>query len=319
MNVLILCILKRILKKYNMKIATITLFCNERFRLDNWLQYYSEYKDDVYLHVIVNNGTHSDTEYLKQLFPESLVLYSPTKNMISSYNLGLQEILKDKEVDAISQITNDIKLSECGFSRLYNFLYSNEHYGMVSPILFNKDSDVICQYGSTINMWNMSYNHNFANCHADEIKDRYMECSGLPGGINLGKRKMYEKIGFQDEQIYMYADETDLGIRIKEAGYVLAVTSDVQAWHQHVNLPGRKLRNPRAAFFMGRNHIYIAKKYFGEKVIICTFLYNIRKVVIYFIACIVHNRSREEYVYNWYFLCGIWKALCNDFNNDFNN
>ncbi len=39
-----------------MKIATITIFCNEEFRLNNWKELYNEYKDDVALHVIVNNG-----------------------------------------------------------------------------------------------------------------------------------------------------------------------------------------------------------------------------------------------------------------------
>ena len=44
-----------------MKIATITLFCREWFRADAWRQYFDEYRKDVYLHVIVNNGDEADT------------------------------------------------------------------------------------------------------------------------------------------------------------------------------------------------------------------------------------------------------------------
>ena len=39
-----------------MKIASVTLFCNEGFRLNPWVRYFSEYKDDIYLQIIVNNG-----------------------------------------------------------------------------------------------------------------------------------------------------------------------------------------------------------------------------------------------------------------------
>ena len=53
-----------------MKIAAITIYCNERFRADAWRKYYEEYKDDLYLHVIVNNGNPEETEYLQELFPE---------------------------------------------------------------------------------------------------------------------------------------------------------------------------------------------------------------------------------------------------------
>ena len=44
-----------------MKIASVTLFCNEGFRLNHWAQYFSEYKDDIYLQIIVNNGNPEDT------------------------------------------------------------------------------------------------------------------------------------------------------------------------------------------------------------------------------------------------------------------
>ena len=66
-----------------MKIATITIFCNEEFRLNNWKELYNEYKDDVALHVIVNNGCSDDTKILQDNFPNSLVIESKTNNMMA--------------------------------------------------------------------------------------------------------------------------------------------------------------------------------------------------------------------------------------------
>lgn len=300
-----------------MKIATITIFCNEHFRLASWKEYYEEYKEDVALHIIVNNGKAEDTEYLQKEFPSSLVLYSPTNNLLAAYNLGLREILEHHpEIDAIAQLTNDIKLSPHGFVYLYNFLYSHIDYGMVSPVLLEKDCTTVCQYGSTISMKNFSFNHNYSKCDLNELPMREMECSGLPAGICLAKRKVYEKVGYQDEQIFMYGDETDIDYRIAKAGYKLAVTTDVLSWHQHVNYPGKKMRNPMAAFFMGRNHIYIARKHFGGWRAFCCAMHYLKKVTGYTLACVYHNKSHEEYIYNWYMLRGIWKGLIGDFSNN---
>ena len=84
-----------------MKIASITIYCNERFRLDAWKEYYAGYKEELYLHVIVNNGDKEETAVLREHFPDSLILESPTKNMMASYNLALTKILEDPEVDAL--------------------------------------------------------------------------------------------------------------------------------------------------------------------------------------------------------------------------
>lgn len=295
-----------------MKIATITLFCKERFRIEKWIEYYNEYKEDVYLHVIVNNGNVEDTDFLKTMFPKSIVLYCPTNNLVASYNMGMKEIFLHKEIDAIGQITNDIKLSDRGFSKLYDFLYSNPKYGMVSPILFEKDSFVINQYGSTISLQNLSFNHNLQGCQLSEIKQTVMECSGLPAGINLAKREMYEKVGLQDEQIIMYADETDLDIRIAREGYLLAVTSEIHAWHQHSFEPGKQIRNNYAAYYMGRNHIYIARKHYGGKILFQTIIYHTKRAIGYIGACIIHFKSKEEFTYYLFFLRGVWAGIRNN-------
>jgi len=50
-----------------MKIASVTLFCNEGFRLNPWVRYFSEYKDDIYLQIIVNILNHLKNTYLNIL------------------------------------------------------------------------------------------------------------------------------------------------------------------------------------------------------------------------------------------------------------
>lgn len=298
-----------------MRIATITVFCNERFRVPKWKEYYEGYKADIYLHVIVNNGDSEDTSYLKEEFPESIVLTCPTNNLLAAYNMGLKEVLIDDSIDAISQITNDIKLSNNAYPLLYERLYEDDRLAMVSPILLRKDSEYIDLMGADINFSTLSFNHNYIGKRLDEVKEERRICTGLPAGILLAKRRFYEKNGFQDERIFMYSDEVDMGIKTKQAGMLMACFKDIRAWHQHENRPGSNSRSPLSSFFMGRNPIFIAKKYHHPKQIICTELYLIKRSITLFLACIIHHKSREYYIDAHAFFKGTIAGIFNKMDN----
>ena len=139
-----------------MKIASVTLFCNEGFRLNPWVRYFSEYKDDIYLQIIVNNGNPEDTILLKSAFPDAVVLFSKTPNMIASYNLAIKYILEKTDADSILQITNDLRIEKGGLAQIHEILFREQQYGMISPILLKKDSEIVENYGAEIDFSNIT-------------------------------------------------------------------------------------------------------------------------------------------------------------------
>lgn len=292
-----------------MRIATITLFCNEGFRLEAWKGYYAEYKDDVYLHVIVNNGDAADTETLKEAFPDSLVLESPTRNMMASYNLALRRILEDPDVDAVAQIVNDIRLSPGALSVLYGYLFSENDLFAVSPVLLEKDSERIDCCGCSINRRNLDFVHLDAGKKLSEVREGRRRVTGLPGGIFLAKRRYYERLGFQDERLEMYSDEVDMGIRVEAASLAMGATTEVRSWHQHVNRDGKVARNPRAAYLMGRNPVYIAKKYDSAGGVLRVFLRRVFRGLDEIRSAVMHGKTRDHYRFGWAMVRGAFAGL----------
>lgn len=144
-----------------MKIACITVFCNEKFRLDNWKYYFSEYKDDISMHVIVNNGNKEDTKILHEIFPDSIILESEGSNLVRAYNIGTKYILKDKSIDAIMQITNDIKFKKGGIAELYKLLYSDKNIAVSGPVLLEKDSNRVEVFGIDVKNNDLIRGHQF--------------------------------------------------------------------------------------------------------------------------------------------------------------
>lgn len=292
-----------------MKIAVITLFCREWFRAEAWKRYFDGYKEDVYLHVIVNNGDAEDTEKLKEWFPGSLVLRSETPNMMASYNLALREILRDPEVDAVAQIVNDICLSPGALEVLYAYLMREPGLAMVSPVLLKKDSETVDSLGCTIDYRYLSFVHNEVGRPLKDIGVQERIVTALPAGIVLARRDLYEQFGFQDEALMMYADEIDMGIRVARLGFKMGATSAARAWHQHVNPGGRAVRSMNAAFFMGRNPVYIARKYFPKGRVTVVFLFWVYRGLDEVRSALMHRKGRDSRRFGWHMVKGAFAGL----------
>lgn len=298
-----------------MKVAVITVTYKDDYKLKEWIEYYQLYKDEIYIHIIVDNGSPAD--YLKLVensFPDSMILKRATNGgLVVAYNDGIKRALIDKEVDAVMLIGNDIRLERGGIKKLYEHLYSKEYYGMVAPVMLVKDSTKIEDMGSKITtdlyMDPLAYGQEF---NQNSINIQTVEA--VTGGMNLAKRSFYESVGLQDENLFMYSDEVDMGLRAKKCGYKMGILKDVRAWHQHINPPGKTVRKPYSAFLIGRNKIYLAYKHFGIGRAFYVFLCQMRRLV----SGTVRNLfSREILKFQFYFLFG---TLCGIFriNKNFN-
>ena len=84
-----------------MKIAAITLTRNDDFRLVPWKMYFKDYKDELYEHIVVDNG--STPEYqrkLREAFPDSThIELGYNGGCTGAYNAGIRHALQ-KELPA---------------------------------------------------------------------------------------------------------------------------------------------------------------------------------------------------------------------------
>lgn len=254
------------------KIAAITVFCNEDFRIENWQQFYNEYKNELDYHVIVNNGDEKDCALLQLSFPSSVVLYSPGMNLLRAYNTGLRYIYDNFQVDAIMQITNDIRFEKGAITKLLDCLFDKSTLAVVGPVVLAKDSDVIESFGYKTNgYWGLQWPINCGKKYS-ELTEEFQYVTFIPAGVIMIKAEAWKKIGFQDETIEMYCDEWDMFIRFDKLGYKEGVLASAKAWHQHIARPGASAPRPCGAYYKtARNHIYITRKHCGKAMSIVDF------------------------------------------------
>lgn len=298
-----------------MNIVAITITLNDDFKFDEWFNHYLEYKDELYKHIIVDNGsTPKYLELVKNKFSDSIIIERHSNGGCTiAYNDALKLALADQKVDAIMLIGNDIRLPKGNLTNLYQYLYSDDQLGMVAPVLFAKDSDIVESYGNDLTFFNRMRSKCGKSCSLSQIKD-HIYVDAVPGGMNLSKREFYERVGLQDNALFMYCDEHDMAKRSQKMGFKMGVTKSVYSWHQHIN-PNNGAKRPNyASYLSARNHIYLTKKHDGVfKTIII--------VIHYFLLMTFHlmKNIRNKEGMNYYKISykGIWNGLVNNMDNSF--
>ena len=295
-----------------MYIASITVYCDEGFRLESWIDFFSEYSAEIYKHIIINNGKEEDNLLLKNKFPNSNIIFTKNKALTAAYNIGIRLALSDSKVDSIMLIGNDMKLPKGNTTKLFNFLYSNKKFGMVAPILLFKDNEITEAYGARVEPNHLTFTHLYRGVPLNDIKDDIIITDSVPGGMNISKRNYYEQVGLQDENLFMYSDEIDTAIRAKKKGFILAATKNIIAWHQHVNLNKSDAKSPLSGYLMGRNEIYLAHKHYGNKEILSAFIVRLGKSVRFLGSALIKRKSTPQLKFSWFYFKGVIAGLLNN-------
>jgi GT2 family glycosyltransferase len=286
-----------------MNIAAIVITYNDGYKFKEWVEHHQTYKDELYKHIIVDNGSAS--EYLNLVeanFTESFIIKrSSNGGCTGAYNDGIKLALSDPKVDAIMLIGNDMKLENGGVNDLSRFLGSDDCFGMVAPILLSKDSQMIDDFGCEVSrsLYMNAYDVG-KNVSDTLVKQRIV--GSVTGGMNLARREFYEKVGLQDEKLFMYSDEVDIAIRAEQEGFKMAVTREVKSWHQHINPNNGNNRALYTFYLISRNKMYLARKHFGFNRIIYVLGFLFSRIVF---AMAFGLFKRTKWKQQAYFFWGI--------------
>lgn len=296
-----------------MKIAAITITYNDSYKFKEWYNNYIEYKDELFVHIIVDNN--SSKEYLnkvKDTFIRSHIIERNSNGgCTGAYNDGIKYALSLPEVDAIMLIGNDVRLKVGASAVMHKRLFADARLGMIAPILLTKDSMIVEDFGCSISKALIMNPYCVGKVHSS-INESIHYCEALTGGMNMAKREFYEKVGLQDDNLFMYSDEVDMGLRAKKSGYTLAAISDAVSWHQHINKDtNTNRRDPYTKYLAGRNKIYVAKKHFGLLRVVYVFLFYVFGALYKVLINLIKGNFHQIKEYFWLIFGAVMGLLGN--------
>lgn len=202
--------------------------------------------------VVDNGSTDESVEQIKQAMP-TLELWQTGANLGfgGGCNAGIRLALS-RGADYVWLINSDATVDPGALSALVRVAEQNPTLGAVGSVLYEADQHDRVQLwgGGTVNLWLGRSQHRLSPGPLDYIS----------GASVLLRRVALEEVGLFDQAtFFMYWEDTDLGFRLRQAGWRLAVADDSRVWHKQSASLGK--RSPLLDEYFTQSGVRFLKRY----------------------------------------------------------
>lgn len=188
--------------------------------------------------VVIDNASkdNSITKVKRIKSKKKLVIIENRKNegFDKAVNTAIKKALA-LGAEYVIPLDADLDYSQDFIQRLYDV---NADY--VVPVLkFKRNGKWIYDYGGRVNwlIGRTTHLESFKQLHpkdtavstSDRSTDNWIDF--VSGGCTLMKKEIFEKIGFYDEDYFLYFGDTEFSLRARNAGFKVVVDPTTFMWH----------------------------------------------------------------------------------------
>jgi len=183
--------------------------------------------------IVVDNGSRDGSaDALARRDDCELIALPDNLRFAGGNNVGLRRALA-AGADAIALLNNDTVADAALFERLLLALEQEPGAGAVGPLIyFGPPSARIWYAGGEVRpAWASVWHRGLRT--TDHGQYRVAEDTGyLTGCCILAPRDVWERVGLLDEAYYIYAEDADWCLRVREAGLRLVFVPTARLWHK---------------------------------------------------------------------------------------
>lgn len=203
--------------------------------------------------ILVDNGsTDGSVEKLKSEFEFSEIMeLEENRGFAKGMNAGIQTAI-DKTLKHVLISNNDIIFNEYTISSLVETLESNKKIAGVSPIIKYNNKDEVWFEAGEIDWKKGKAKH--TTLESQEYRNDY-----LPLTCALFDTQALSEVDLIPTQYFLYYEDVELGINLRESGYRLATDSDSIVYHRESSSTGHGLGTIRT-YYSTRNRIVFLRQ-----------------------------------------------------------
>lgn len=233
-------------------------------------------KDFKFNVVVVDNGSKKPLELSSKYLNHGVDLLRSESNLgfTGGNNLGISHAIKNYQADHIVMLNTDTVVAPDFLTILYSKLMADPKAGIAAPKMyfyrgfefFDKSytqperHHVIWYAGGSVDWENLASFHR----GIDEVDrgqfDALTESDFATGCCILIKREVIERVGILDKKFFLYSEDVDYSLRVKEAGFKVLFVPESVIWHKigrSSGGAGSKLQQ----YYQTRNRILLTFKH----------------------------------------------------------
>ncbi len=226
---------------------------------------------DLTIYVVDNSRSKSLKKALRP-FNHSFYIQSPGNiGFAKANNLGLKKAL-DGEVDIIVLINNDTLSPKDLIQKILASPITKEKVGAVGGLIYfakgfefqkvyqKSDLGKVIWYAGGHHDWDNVYGSHIGVDEVDRGQfTKVTDTDFITGCLFITKPEVLKKTGLFDERYCLYFEDSDLGLRIKKAGYKLLFDPNIKLWHKVAQ--SSAIGSPLNDYFLTRNRLLFGFTY----------------------------------------------------------
>lgn len=279
-----------ILVNYNGYIDTID--CVESLRKIKYLNYK--------ILIIDNASTNDSLNYIKQSLADCIIIESKQNlGFAGGNNIGIKYALENG-ADYVLLLNNDTIVENDFLDKLVEVAQKDNNIGVVGgKIYYHSNPKKIWYSGGKINKFTGSTKHLGVDETDKGQYDNLTYTEYVTGCMMLVSRKAIEKAGMMDEKYFLYYEETDWNIKIKNAGFKIIYTPYSKIYHK-VSSSTQKL-NESMGYYYDRNRYYFVMNNFKLKSKLCMYCYFRIILLLKYFKAILQNKEKKKQIIRYTF------------------
>ena len=253
--------------------------------------------NDFQIILIDNESNQKDLNDLKNQF-DQVKTFTSEKNLgfTGANNIGINYAIKN-QFEYVMLLNNDTEIDKNFINPLLEAFQKYNKLGAVQPVIMN--------FYQNKKVWNAGGNLNKFFGYTSVIKKpKYInrKIDWITGCCILIKTVVIKKVGLLDENFFAYYEDVDWSIRIKKAGYDLAVVKSSLIYHHgskaSKNESSEGTLSPFVHYLNIRNHIFLLRKnkdIFNSFGILVFQFFKILSYTLYFTIRLRINKLKMVY------------------------
>jgi GT2 family glycosyltransferase len=162
-----------------------------------------------------------------------LIQTGDNRGFAGGNNVAIRHVIRDGGADYIWLLNNDTVVAPTTLSRLVARLESEPRLGAVGGVLLEHAAPAVIQEaGATYSPWHGMMQPRGAGDAADAPRSEPDRIDYITGGCMVVRANVVRSVGVLDERFFMYGEDVDWGIRIRRAGFGLALEMSADVWHK---------------------------------------------------------------------------------------
>lgn len=260
-----------------MKTAIIVLNYNDYKNTKKYVETIKEYKNIDKIVVVDNLSPNDDYEKLLDLKSDKIIVLQSERNGGYSYgnNYGIKYLdSQNEKIDNIIISNPDVYITEESIQKCLDELNSNEKTAIVAPCMRYSNNKIARRSSWKIRTYFRDVIHSTrlleilfygvlrnGEYSKRDFQNNKLKVECIAGSFFIIKHDIFSKIGYFDENVFLFYEEDILGAKLKKLGYEIYSLNDISFTHYESRTINKTLSAYRKLQVLNKSKLYFQKAY----------------------------------------------------------